>query len=225
LRVANMATPCAPFHIQPVISMCSPLVLRPLTGLAVDWGNSVLYFTDGFQTIGWSYVYNPAGPSITFTPYSCCAAFPGDQLVGLAVRTKPPVPAGPPCAAGTCPACPMVHTASGDPNLGNASFSLDLNGAPAGSVAICALSLGSCMIPGTPFPGLCGPLWLPLPLWGTSPAQFPVGPGCGASTSFALPLPPNPAFAGLPIASQWLAFCPGGGSSMSNCLSFVLQGN
>ena len=32
-------------------------------------------------------------------------------------------------------------------------------------------------------------------------------------------------FAGLPLASQCLAFCPGGGTSLSNCLSWMLQGS
>jgi hypothetical protein len=30
---------------------------------------------------------------------------------------------------------------------------------------------------------------------------------------------------GLPIASQCLGMCPGGGTTLSNCLSWVLQGN
>jgi hypothetical protein len=197
-----------------------------LTGLAVDWGNQVLYMTDGFQTIGWSYVYNPAGPSIAFTPNNCCySVAAGDQMVGLAVRTNPAQPFGGPCANGSCPTCPMVHTLVGDPNLGNGLFALRLTGAPAGSVAFAALQIGSCMAPGILVPGLCGPLWMFLLLWGSLGPNFPAGVGCGAATQFPLPLPAVPAFAGLPIASQCVALCAGGGTSMSNCLSWVLQGN
>ncbi|MBK8095999.1 MAG: hypothetical protein IPK26_02775 [Planctomycetes bacterium] len=224
LFVAQMGTPCAPFHAE-VPTACSPPGLRVLTGLAVDWGNSILYMTDGMTTMGWSYVYNPAGPSIAFTPVSCCTVPAADLMIGLAVQTEPAVPAGNPCASGTCPACPMLHTTVGDPNLGNAAFGLALDGAPAGSVAVCVLDLGTCVSPGVTLPGFCGALWMTLPLFGNSPPLFPTGPGCAASTVWSLPLPPVTWLAGLPLASQFVAFCPGGGISLSNCLSFVLQGN
>ena len=43
-----------------------------------------------------------------------------------------------------------------------------------------------------------------------------------------LPLPGNPAFAGMPLCSQCIALCGtsgtvGGGTMMSNCLSWILQ--
>ena len=223
--VSLMGSPCTPFHNQPVTSFCSPVVLRVLTGLAVDWGNQVLYMTDGFHTIGWSYVYNPAGPSITFAPASCCFTTIGDSLVGLAVQTNPAVPLGGPCANGSCPACPMVHTLAGDPNLGNGAFGLRLTGAPAGSTQFAALKIGTCVAPGTFIAGLCGPVWMLPPLWGTLGPNFVGGFGCTGVTVFGFPLPPVPAVAGMPIASQCLGICPGGGTTMSNCLSWVLQGN
>lgn len=224
LRVSQIGTPCTPFHVQPVVSGCSPVTLRSLTGLAVDWGNQVLYMTDGIQTVGWNYVYNPAGPSIAFTPATCCFPPIIDTWIGLAVRPKRAVPTGNPCAAAPCITCPMIHRLVGDPNLGNASFALDLNGVPAGSIVFAALSLGSCSTAGLPVPGLCGPLWLVPPLWGTLGPNFPAGAGC-VSTQFAFPLPAAPAFAGLPVASQCIALCGGTGSSISNCLSWVMQGN
>lgn len=224
LRVSTMATPCTPFFAMPVVSTCSTVALRPLTGLACDWGNRVLYMTDGVQTIGWSYVFNPVGPTITFTPVSCCMPPVLDVWIGLAVRPHRAQTFGGPCAAGTCPACPMVHTLRGDSNLGNGTFALELNGVPAGSIAFGALSIGGCTAPGVAVPGLCGPLWLMTPLWGTLGPNFPGGFGC-TSTQFAFPLPPNPAFAGLPLGSQCIALCPGGGTTMSNCLTWILQGN
>jgi len=119
----------------------------------------------------------------------------------------------------------MLHTLAGDPNLGNGSFGLRLTGAPAGSTMFAALKIGNCIAPGTFIPGLCGPLWMLAPLWGSLGPNFPAGFGCGGVTVFAFPLPPVPAFAGMPIASQCLGLCPGGGTTMSNCLSWVLQGN
>ncbi|MBM4062292.1 MAG: hypothetical protein FJ265_14520 [Planctomycetes bacterium] len=224
LRVSLLGNPCVPFHVQPVTSTCSTVPLRPLTGLAVDWGNHVLYMTDGLQTVGWAYAFNPAGPSIVFAPLNCCLAAPTDMMIGLAVRPARPVSFGPPCASGTCPACPMVHGLVGDPNLGNGSFALRLTGVPAGSIAFAALSIGGCTAPGTAVPGLCGPIWLLPPLWGSLGPNFPGGFGC-TNTSFAMPLPANVAFAGLPVGSQCLALCPGGGTTLSNCLSWVMQGN
>lgn len=224
LRVSLMGSPCTPFHIQPVVSTCSTVPLRPLTGLAVDWANHTLYMTDGLQTIGWAYAFNPAGPSIVFAPLNCCMVPGTDMLIGLAVRPSRPVSVGAPCANGTCPACPMVHTLRNDPNLGNAQFALDLTGVPTGSVAFAALSIGGCTPAGTFIPGLCGPLWLSAPLWGSLGPNFPAGGGC-TSTTFPMPLPPMLAVAGMPVGSQCLALCPGGGTSISNCLSWILQGN
>jgi hypothetical protein len=60
--------------------------------------------------------------------------------------------------------------------------------------------------------------------------NVPVGAGpCNASTTWFLPLPSNPLFAGTPLCSQCFALCGsagtvgGGGTMMSNCLSWVLQ--
>ena len=180
--------------------------------------------TDGLQTIGWAYAFNPLGPSIVFAPLNCCMAPPTDMLIGLAVRPAPAVPFGASCANGTCPSCPMVHTLVGDPNLGNGTFALALNGVPAGSIAFAALSIGGCNPVGFVIPGLCGPMWLAAPLWGSLGPNFPGGFGC-TSTQFAFPLPANIAFAGLPVGSQCVALCPGGGTTLSNCLSWVMQGN
>ena len=119
----------------------------------------------------------------------------------------------------------MVHATVGDPNLGNASFALSLTGAPAGSMIFDVLTIGTCVAPGVVIGGLCGPVYMIPPAWGTLGPNFPGGVGCGGNTTFAFGLPPNPAFAGLPVASQCIGLCTGGGTTMSNCLSFVLQGN
>lgn len=222
LRVSLMSAPCAPFHVQPVINQCGLLLLRPLTGLAVDWGNRILFLTDGFQTVAWSYTYNPAGPSISFAPINCCTVAGSDTLIGLAVRPKPAQSFGGPCASGTCISCPMLHSLVGDPNLGNGSFALGLQGVPAGSIAQAVLTIGGCTA-GVSVPGLCGPVMV-LPVWGTLGPNFPGGVGC-QNTVFPFPLPASTAFANLPVGSQCVALCPGGGTSLSNCLTWIMQGN
>jgi len=63
-----------------------------------------------------------------------------------------------------------------------------------------------------------------------SPGPNPtIGIGqCSGSTSFAFPLPLNPGLAGWTLSSQCVAFCVTSaiqGTAVSNCLSFVLQGN
>jgi len=227
--VAPMSAPCSPFFAIHPPNVCT--VLIGVTGLAVDWGNSTLYLTDGFTTAAWAYTAGP-GPSITFGAFNCCFLTNGGggRFVGLAWQPQPAAPFGAPCANGTCPACPMVHTSNGDPNLGNLNFALDLTGAPGGSLVWCLISIGACAAPGVTVPPLCGPLYIAGSAAGTlgtlGPNLVP-GAGCAGVTSFPLPLPPNPAFAGLPLASQCVAFCPAGvsGTSLSNCLSFVLQGN
>lgn len=227
--VSTLANPCSPFFAIHPPNNCTVLV--GLTGLAVDWGNSTLYMTDGRTTAAWSYTAGP-GPSITFGAFNCCSLpMGGDRYIGLAWQPQPPVPFGANCANGSCPACPMVHAANGDPNLGNGAFALDLTGAPGGSLVWCLIAIGSCAAPGITVPPLCGPLYIggtagTVPLASLGPNAVG-GVGCAGATSFPLPLPANPAFAGLPLASQCVAFCPAGvtGTSVSNCLSFVLQGN
>jgi hypothetical protein len=60
--------------------------------------------------------------------------------------------------------------------------------------------------------------------------MVPTGPGvgCGGFATYNLPLPMNPAYCGLVLSSQCIAFCItpiGTGTSLSNCLSWQLQSN
>ncbi|HLQ38102.1 MAG TPA: hypothetical protein VK348_09890 [Planctomycetota bacterium] len=228
LRISTMASPCTPFQALPITGGSCGVVLRPITGLAVDWWHRVLYLTDGFTTLGWSYAYTPSPPAVTFTPLNCCPNGFGDSLVGLAWRPEKAVPFGPTCANGTCPTCAMQHRLANDPNLGNSGFALNLTGASAGSLDWAVLTIGSCAGPGFTIAGVCGPLFVTAATLGTlGPVTATGGIGCAANAQFLLPIPLAPALAGLPIASQCFAWCPAGtgGTSLSNCLSWVLQGN
>jgi hypothetical protein len=226
--VSPLANPCQPFFAIHPPNVCT--VLTGITGLAVDWGNSTLYLTDGRTTAAWPYVAGP-GPSIAFGTLTCCTLPMGaDRYIGLAWQPQPAQPFGAPCANGTCAPCPMVHTTNGDPNLGNGFFALDLTGAPAGSLVWCLVGIGTCVAPGVFVPPLCGPVYVGGSATGTVSSLGPNlvgGIGCAGATSFPLPLPPAPGLAGLPLASQCVALCPAGagGTSLSNCLSFELQGN
>ena len=76
-------------------------------------------------------------------------------------------------------------------------------------------------------PPLCGPIYTPAVLGTLGPAVVAGGGICNGTASFPLPLPANPAFAGMVLGAQSIVVCPGPagfGSAVSNCLSFELQG-
>jgi hypothetical protein len=223
IHVALMGSPGAWFQATPVIDCFTNPSL--ITGLAVDAGNSVLYWTNGRGTMSQTYTYNPAGPSVTFGPPTCCiqvAPFT-EPYTDLSIKWGGATSSGTPCANGTCPSCPMVHVLRNAPLLGT-TLQLGLDLAPTSMPAWCLISFGSCGT-GTTFGPLCGPLLINL---GASAITLGMnvtsaGVGCTGTTTFLLPLPSNPAFAGLPLASQCVGLCPPTGTTMSNCLSWVLQ--
>jgi hypothetical protein len=212
--------------VTPIACAATP-PLRGITGLAVDAGREILFLTDGFQTMSWNYAV--AGPSLVFGPQSCCPlppSLPGDQWIGLAVRSGRETSTGVACATAGCPACPMTHSLRNSPNLGNAVFALGLDGAPLSSFAVCGLGVGPCLPVGPVVAPFCGPIHVALPTITTlGPVFTAAGAGCTGTATFGLPLPNNPAFAGLVLSSQCVAFCGAGGNSMSNCISFELQSN
>ena len=224
IYVAPLSNPGAWFQWTPVFDCFNNP--NQITGLAVDAGNSVLYWTNGRGTMALPYTYNPAGPSVTYGLPTCCiqlAPFP-EPYTDLSIKWGGATSSGTPCANGTCPPCPMLHTLGNAPLLGT-TLQLVLSSAPVGMPAWCVISFGSCAGGGTTFPPLCGP-----PLVNLSAAAITLGMnvttggvGCTGTTTFLLPLPNNPAFAGLPLASQCIGLCPPTGTTMSNCLSWVLQ--
>lgn len=227
IHVAPMAAPCQ--IVQTAAPAPCPLSvpLRGITGLAVDAVAQVLYITDGFQTIGWSYVVG--GVAVVFGPQTCCLLPPpaaGDLMIGLAVRTGRETSVGTSCATGTCPSCPMVHSLRNSPNLGNAAFTLGLDGVPLSSFAICGIGVGPCFTAGPVIAPFCGPILVQAPLAATlGPVFTAAGAGCTGVANFGLPLPMNPFFAGLVLSSQCVAFCGASGNTLSNCISFELQSN
>jgi hypothetical protein len=206
---------------------CITTAPHRITGLAVDAGNSVLYWTDGRNTYQTTYTYTgtPTPGSVVITPGTCCIGIAplGDPFIDLSIKWGGATSSGAPCASGTCPSCPMVHSLRNAPLLGT-TLQLGLDLAPVGVPAWCLINVGTCAGSAGIIPPLCGPVLVPTSAAATLGFQITTGGGpCTGTTTFLLPLPANPALAGLPLASQCLALCPPTGVTMSNCLSYVLQ--
>ncbi|MCR9247965.1 MAG: hypothetical protein NXI31_23285 [bacterium] len=228
IAIIPLANQCQPICRVPVQPPCNP-AFRPITGLAVDWGQQALYATDGFQTIAIN--YSTATPCPQFVNYNCCTPpiINLDPMIGLAVRPGGATSTGQSCANGACANCNSVLSLGNDPNLGNALFRVNLDQAPVGSLAWCIFGTAPCQQPGVSVPGLCGPVYTPQPLLGVlGPNVVGGGLPCSGSTSFGFPLPPWPSLAGWTISAQSVSLCTaaaGVGTAISNCLSFTLQGS
>ncbi|HZT54883.1 MAG TPA: hypothetical protein VFA35_01550, partial [Burkholderiaceae bacterium] len=226
IYVAPLSSPGSWFQFTQVVD-CITTASHRITGLAVDAGNSALYWTDGRNTYKTTYTYTgtPTPGSVVITPQSCCIglAVGADPLIDLSIRWGGATSSGLPCANGTCPSCPMLHTLRNAPLLGT-TLQLGLDLAPVGVPTWCLINFGSCGT-GSLLPPLCGPVLVPL-----NAALVAMGintttgsSGCTGTTTFFLFLPPIPALAGTPLASQCVSLCPPTGTTMSNCLSWVLQ--
>ncbi len=224
IYVAPIATPGLWFQSTFVFD-CLP-VPTLITGMAVDAANGALYWTNGRGTVRWDYTYNGAGPSVTYVQNSCClqlAPMP-DPYTDLSIRWGGATSVGGPCANGACAPCPNVHLLRNAPLLGSV-LQLGLDFCQPGTLAMCGVDFGPCQSAGIAFPPLCGQLLLPM-----TAAMLPLGPNiptgggpCSATTTWLLPLPSNPSFVGQVMSSQCVSFCFPTGTSMSNCLTWVLQ--
>lgn len=199
----------------------------PVLGLACDWGNQRLYATDGGNTVAMSYAW--VAPNVIPGPITCCAApAAADPMIGLAIRPGRATSVGTSCANGSCAPCPQVLSLRNDPSLGNAQFTIGLDQAPAGALALLAIGVGPCLVPAPVAVPLCGPLHT-IPLLGTIGPVLTGGSGiCDGLANFNLPLPVAPGLAGQVFSSQAITICLGGGVlgfGMSNCLSWQAQGN
>lgn len=226
LVVAMAANPCMPIS-QLIVPPCGP-AFGTVVGLACDWGNEILYMTDGFMTQAVNYAW--VAPNVNILGITCCnlPVVAADPMVGLTIRPPLATSVGVPCANGPCPLCPMDHQLRNDPVAGNIQFTLGLDQAPSGSFAWCLIGNGPCVSPGVLAAPFCGPIYT-LPLLGTMGGN-PTGGfgGCTGTTSFPLAVPPVPGLCGQVYSSQCVALCFGGGvfgTAMSNCLSWQVSGN
>jgi hypothetical protein len=224
LYVAPLSNPGAWFQAMPLADCFTNPTL--VTGIACDAGGARLFWTNGRGTMRWDYAYNPAGPSVSYTPGPCCiqvAPFT-DPFTDLSIRWGGATSVGAPCANGACAPCPMNHSLRNAPLLGS-TLQLGLDFAQPGTLALCAVDIGTCATGGPLIAPFCGQFLIPM-----SSAMIVLGPNtpvggspCLASTTWFLPLPGNPIFAGTPLTSQCVSLCSPSGTAMSNCLSYVLQ--
>lgn len=223
--VSLLNAPCTPVT-QFILPGCA-FGFGAVTGLACDWGNQVLYATDGLTTLAMPYGVIPPA-TIVPGPVTCCpSTVVADPMVGLAIRPGGASSVGAPCANGTCLPCPQVLSLRNDPCLGNAQFTIGLDQAPDNALAILGIGSTPCISPGITLPFLCGPLYV-WPVLGTLGPNPTGGVGiCDGTTNFTIPLPIAPGLAGLVFSSQAVTLCltGAGGWGMSNCLSWELQGN
>jgi len=218
--VAQIGSPCTPFCTFPV-TMCGTNTMGPLLGLGYDACGQRLWVTDGRFTVGLS--FNPITCTVLGSVQCCVNTL--EPYIGLDVLVGSETSVGPNCTAGTCPTCPvMQHVLGSEPYVGNAAFSLDLNDAPGGSIAILFFNIGTT---GPPVfsPPLCAGIRVPLPY---SIGPFPTGgtPGmCNGSVSVNFPLPASSVFCGVPLCSQYLGVCTLGSYFVSNALDWVIVGS
>jgi hypothetical protein len=226
--VARRGNACQP-HCRIPVPNCGTAPLGPITGLAFDPCASVIWATDGVQTVGLRY---DAAPPCQATAVQCCRLPPAvaQRFVGLCVEPSSATPEGRSCQNGACPSCPlMAHTAIGDAALGNPAFALELSGAPANAQAWLVVGAGACAPSGPLLPPICGPILVPL-----RPAPVVVGPvptggtvGCTGSALVRVPIPLDRSYCGAVLSSQFLGLCttgPAFGTFVSNCLGWAVTG-
>ena len=223
IHVARIGSgsPCAPF-CSFAVDGCETQSLGPITGLAYDDHKRRLWATDGLACVAFS--VDTTG--CTAVPTGCCAPPVSDRLVGLCILPSQPTSLGPVCTGAPCPSCPsLVHATLGDPALGNASFALTLQNAPANAGAVLALGPGTCATPGLTIGIFCAPLLVPVPGLVTIGLATGGTTGCTGGLSLPLPIPADPSLFGIPLSSQFFVACIGGtgfGSAVTNCLSLSL---
>jgi len=204
---------------------CPGVVLGPITGLAYDDCRNVLWATDGVYEVGVTIAIGAAGCSIT--QVACCKIPGAERYLGLCLQPSQATSLGANCTSAPCPACPtMVHATVGDPSLGNPSFALTLQNAPAGVPSVMFLSAGSCAAPGIAVPGWCGTVRVPVPIGVSFGAPTGGALGCTGGVNIGLPVPFAPALCNVPLATQFFLFCPVGsaaGTGVSNCLTWMVS--
>jgi hypothetical protein len=204
---------------------CPGVVLGPITGLAYDDCKNLLWATDGAYEVAVTITIGAAGCNIQ--QVTCCKVPGAERYAGLCLQPSQSTSLGASCTSTPCAACPtMVHATVGDPALGNSSFALTLQNAPAGVPSVMLLSTGSCSAPGIAVPGWCGTVRVPLPIGVSFGSPTGGGVGCTGGVSFGLAVPFTPALCGIPLASQFFLICPLGtavGTGVSNCLTWMIS--
>ncbi len=225
ILVANIANPCQIVCRIPVAN-CGGAILGAIKALAFDECRQELIMSDGAQTLTMRRA--GVGPC-AFLPTQCCPLSPAVATygwVGFDIEPLHPTSVGVSCLGPNCAPCPNMNLAtSGDPVIGNPLFSLDLSGAPLGSVFALAVSGGPCVVPGLPI--FCG-LWHLQMATTVFLPMVPVAGGapCQGAASVPLPIPKNYSLCGVPLCFQGVVIClstSGPGFGLTNAVDAILN--
>ncbi len=234
----SSSTPwCTPFCriVPPGCTSSSPL--GPIQGLAHDACKSMLFVTDGKQTL-WGLVLFSASGACSLTQLGCCplnVGTSGDTYTGICLRPTPATSSGQSCTLPACNSCGTVMQAAlvGEATIGNPAFGLGLRNAPSNSdAAAFALNAGTCTSPGANL-GYCATVRVPLvpaPLVLLFFGLPAVGGTCSRNLTIPAPLPVNASLCGQRFAFQWAVRCPASASAPSNfgitdCLTATVSGS
>jgi hypothetical protein len=221
---APLANPCQP-NCRLQIQGCAAVGLGPITGLAFDDCQSVMYLTDGRVTLAARYTPPGTGVACQLQPIGCCVQQVG-RWYGLCVEPVHARNAGQSCTSTPCPNCAasMVLNALGDASLGNSAFGYRLTGAPPGVPAFCLVNVGACT---AGVPVLCGLFHVPL-----APPPVNLGPvltaggACAGVATHGLPIPLSPNLCGIDLSAQDVILCPastGFGFGLSNAVCTTIS--
>ena len=153
-----------------------------------------------------------SGGARVFSSFTCCTTV------------------GTTCTIAPCETCPTMAatTNGGQPILGNTTFALELNNAPANmEFAILGLTSSPCETPGDDFNiPFCDTIKLSQPMDFVAVMPFTAGvTTCSTSVIVPAAVPSDPIFLGWALGAQWLISCDSGsvaGRSVSNCLNFTI---
>ncbi|MEM7200144.1 MAG: hypothetical protein AAF628_07755 [Planctomycetota bacterium] len=202
IYVALRSDPCAAL-CRFTIDSCGGSPFGLMRGLAFDACRSAIWATDGTRTVGAQF----DRATCTAREFQCCPNTTGDPLVGLCILPAQETSAGVSCTSAPCAPCPTLnHSLGADPTIGNAAFSLDVDGAPANSRAFLLLNAGPCAP--IPIGGFCGPIQVPPVGWVVLGPSATGGIGaCDGAVSTPLPLPNSAALCGAVLCSQYIGLC------------------
>ncbi|MHC4899935.1 MAG: hypothetical protein ACYTGW_22820, partial [Planctomycetota bacterium] len=192
----------------------------------------ILYVTEGTVMLKMD-ISNLAKPVNLNASTPCCKfVVKGKAWSGLAIVPNSVVqPVGSSCLNTGCPSCANMTLGftGGDLALGNQNLAIQITGAPAGGTAGFYLSLGKCVSPGLPLPGLCGAVHTPIssgqPLF-IGNFSLGSGSGCTGSMKIPTPMPSDRSVCNTTFCSQFLIRCPAGGlaAGLTNAVEFSVGG-
>ncbi|MCB9888535.1 MAG: hypothetical protein H6836_03080 [Planctomycetes bacterium] len=227
IHVVSVENPCVSL-CQGVVSvsqtLCPSVRLGAIRGMAYDGTTDRLFVTDGATIVYGTFAVTrtTSGYTCRFTHAGCCTAGGPELLTGLALAAPPPDVVGSSCTAGSCTTCSAMRgLVVGDAVLGNSRMVLALRGAPGNATAaVLGLGFGPCATVGGIPVGACAPIRVAFqPL---RPLLFsfalPSSVGCTGQLDVPVAIPVERALLDLDLSAQWLLSCPGGGTSVTNCV-------